>query len=251
MRNPFRWFATRFRELDLLPEYFSAAATRWQELLWGGSVVAVIWGLYFILGNPPSWVNWLAVLLGLFVAGYYVWRADHTRLMPKFEIKQYKILPTPTAQINVHQTYVQVLPKCLTDAPVRGCQGHLLRVYKKSGDEENWQATAINEPLALGWSTKDTSPLTLQPGIDQRLNVCFRDNYPTARIMPATNDFTPMLWGTIPNPTGTFRFEIRVTASDCPPVDISVDVTFDECEWDKPIVNLTQGFTSNPPSPAH
>ena len=196
---------------------------------------------------PLAWAAVIA-LVGIafivFEGGYRLQREGCARLVPKFAVKQYEILPTPTTQVNVNRTYVQVVPKCLTDAPVHGCQGHLLRVYRKSGDEENWQPTAMKEPLALGWSTKDTSPLTLQPGIDQRLNVCFRDNHPTAKLIPATSDFTPLLWGTIPNPAGIFRFEIRVTASDCPSVDISVDVTFDRCEWDKPIVKLTQGFTS-------
>jgi hypothetical protein len=125
---------------------------------------------------------------------------------------------------------------------VRECKGYLLRVYKKHGEEENWQATALNEPLDLGWSIHGTSQRTLLPGIEQRLNVCFRENHPCARIMPATPDFTPMLWTSVPNPSGTFRFEIRVVAADCPPVDISVDVRFEGCDWEKPVVSLSQGF---------
>jgi hypothetical protein len=249
MRKFFHWVSIRFQELDLLPDYFTAVFSRWQALLWGGSMLAVLWGLHFIVGNPPSWVNWTAVMVAFFIASYYAWRADHTRLIPNFEISKYEILPIPIT-LNVQQVYVQVIPQCLTEAPVHECKGHLLRVYKKYSDGEDWQATAMNEPLDLIWSTKTSAPLTLQPGIDQRLNVCFRDSVHPARIMPAT-DFTPRLWNTVPNPTGIFRFEIRVTAKDCPPVDISVDVTFDGCEMEKPNVQLTQGFTSNSILPTH
>src|SRR6266446_5679176 len=68
----------RFRQEHLVFQYFTLVATAWQALLWGGSVLAVAWGVRFIVGTWPEWVNWTAVLVA-FVAGYHVWRTDHVR----------------------------------------------------------------------------------------------------------------------------------------------------------------------------
>jgi hypothetical protein len=217
----------------------------------------LISALIAFIRHAPLWQVFVVWVLGTVLVFFiisvivYAFRSRTNSTPPplsvepkKFEVTKFEILPTPTPQLNVNRVYVQVVPRCLTETPVHECQGRLLRVYKKYIGEEDWQALVMNEPLILEWSTRGFSPLTLQPGIDQRLNVCFRDGHPTAKIIPTT-DFIPMLWINVPNPTGTFRFEISVTAADCPPVDISVDVTVEGRDWDKPIVKLTQGFTKN------
>lgn len=253
------WFWRTLEQIHLGKFIYDCG--RWMVTGWGKVMLIAAASLFSALiafiGYRPVWqvlgVGGLAGILVFLVISLivYLLGSRNIPLPPsslgepqKFEITKVEILPTPTTQINVQQVYVQVIPQCLTEAPVHECKGHLLRVYKKYLGDANWHTPVINEPLDLQWSTKDSSPLTLQPGIDQRLNVCFRDSHPTARVMPATS-FVPMLWTTVPNPAGTFRFEIRVTAVDSALVDISVDVTVEGRDWDKPSVQLTQGFTSN------
>jgi hypothetical protein len=91
MRRIFTWLNKRFGTFDLLPEYFTAAASQMQNILWGALLPFVAWGIWFIVGSPPLWVNATAIGVALFLAGYYVWRADHVRLQAAFAITQ--VLP--------------------------------------------------------------------------------------------------------------------------------------------------------------
>jgi hypothetical protein len=80
------WLKKRLKTFDLLPEYFTAAMETMQDVLWGGLLPFVVWGIWFILGNPPMGVNITALGIALFLAGYYAWRADHVRLQKTIEI---------------------------------------------------------------------------------------------------------------------------------------------------------------------
>src|SRR5437899_3140008 len=103
-----------------LSQNIAAFVKAWQALLWGGSVLAVAWGVCFIVGTWPEWVNWTAVLVA-FVAGYHVWRTDHVRLIPQFEVKQFVEQSTPVlfgGRPIGTAIYFQLVPKCLTDANV-------------------------------------------------------------------------------------------------------------------------------------
>src|ERR1039457_4612011 len=90
-----QWFKRRYQELDLLYEYFRLVFTRWQALLWGGSVLAVLWGVHYILDEWPSWINWTAITVALFFAGFYTWRADHVRLIPQLAAQNAVLQITP------------------------------------------------------------------------------------------------------------------------------------------------------------
>ena len=91
MRRFIRWLNKRFGTFDLLPEYFTAAASQMQNILWGALLPFLAWGIWFIVSTPPTWVNLLAVGFALFLAGYYVWRADHLRLLQKIEITRLRV----------------------------------------------------------------------------------------------------------------------------------------------------------------
>jgi hypothetical protein len=88
IRKVFRWIAKRFHTLDRLPEYFDAAAGQMQDILWGALLPFLAWGIWFIVSTPPTWINVTAIGSALFMAGYYVWRADHLRLEKKIEVTQ-------------------------------------------------------------------------------------------------------------------------------------------------------------------
>jgi hypothetical protein len=87
MRQFFNWLNKRFGTFDPLPQYFTAAGQQIQNVLWGALLPFLAWGIWFIVGTPPAWINLTVVFLAVFVAGYYVWRADHLRLEKAFEIK--------------------------------------------------------------------------------------------------------------------------------------------------------------------
>jgi hypothetical protein len=88
MRKISRWFKRRFKELDLLEEYFPLLFTRWQAAIWGGSVLAVAFGWRFIVSDWPPYIKETVCVVALFFAGYYVWRADHVRLQAKIEVTE-------------------------------------------------------------------------------------------------------------------------------------------------------------------
>ena len=245
MRRLYRWFLKRIRELDLLPEYFEAVGHHWQNVLWGASMPFVAWGLWTLLGNPPHWVNVMAVLVGVFLAAYYVWRTDHERFLPRLDIANNpRIQATPVMTSMGYDTheqlvYLQIVRKCVTDSPVNQCQGYLLRV--STVVEEEWEETALNETLPLEWSLRKEPALTLYPGIEQRLNVCFWGS--EKGITPATTTL-PLRWHSIVNCSGIFKFDIRVISADSAPVDAFVVVTLDNREWGDPLVVVS---TTSPP----
>ena len=87
-RKTRRWL----EHFDYLSDYISAAYSQFVSILWGESLGT---GLGHLLGvampflilaaysqfqTPPSYVNWLAIVFAVLIAGYYVWRGDHVRL---------------------------------------------------------------------------------------------------------------------------------------------------------------------------
>jgi hypothetical protein len=230
-----KWIQRWAERYALLPQYFTAIAKRWQDYLWGPSVVAVAMVLVFALGHLPAWAIVLYFVFVLFIAGYFAWRADHLRLMPKFAVTEMIAHPAET-ETRDFTLYVQIVPECLTDAPVYECRGELLRVSHRHSSEEKWTVTGLNFPLILGWDCYGIQPFTLQPGIKRRLNVCWWDDK-RMFIRPAVEPL-PSLWRTVFDSLGTFKFDIRITAKDCSPVDVSVTVNLDERIWDRPKIHL-------------
>lgn len=230
----------RLRKYKLLPDYFTAIAAQWQEILWGAGMPAVIMIVWWSLGHPPKGVTIGYFVLAMFVAGYLTWLADHLRLMPALGIKGFHIQETPIMSSmgfasEKQRAYLQIVPR-LANAPVRECQGYLLRVSKDA--DGGWQETPMNEPLVLEWSLHEELSLTLHPGIQQRLNVCFWDEQRV--ITPAIVGQLPLRWFAVPNSVGKFRFDVRIISIDCEPVDVSIAMTLDNRTWNDPEVMLLE-----------
>jgi hypothetical protein len=244
MRKLGRWFRRRLHTFDLLPDYFTAIAQRWQDVLWGASVPAVMFLLWWALGSPPNWALILIFVVTMFVAGYYVWRMDHLRLMPRLTITEALTQHTPTSGPAGPGSalYIQVVPKCLSDAQVEECIGHLLSV--KRLHDSDWQPTEINEPLLLKWSNDDDClPKTIYPNVPRRLNVfAIHSNQ---QFMMCTNVMPLRGTGTL-NTTDTFRFHIKLTAKDCEPVDVALKVKIGS-QWNKPeLIKFVQLISPEP-----
>jgi hypothetical protein len=242
-RKIFQWFQRRQKELDLLEEYFPLVFTRWQALLWGGGVLAIGWGVRFIVSEWPAWINWTAVLVALFFAGYYVWREDHIRLVSQLRVeKEVYVLETPTSFETQRQIYIQAGIRCKTASPAHECRGHLVRVQMPSTQGE-WQDTEMNESLYLGWSNRGHDPITLYPGTEPRLNICFWTNA-SPQIHPQVPG-VPIRAEAMFRSGGPFRFDVSVTSEECAPLDFSVLVRRSGREWNKPIVKLITGAEEN------
>jgi hypothetical protein len=175
------WFGRQYRELDLLPEYFGVVASRWQALLWGGSALAIGWGLRFIVSEWRPWVNWTAVLVASFFAGYYAWESDRRRLTPGLYIE-----PTPNLQetpithtndlghtfLTDHRTFVQIVPRCKSDAPAHECRGYLKEFRRWCPVAEAWETMDLKS-LQLRWDNSEDEDITLHPGVEKPLNIIF------------------------------------------------------------------------------
>jgi hypothetical protein len=84
------WLKGRFRTFDFLPEYFEAMRLQFSDVFWGVGVGAgvpyIIYAIYSQFASPTPLVNWVAIIGAVFLAGYYLWRADHVRLQKKIEV---------------------------------------------------------------------------------------------------------------------------------------------------------------------
>jgi hypothetical protein len=239
MRSFFAWTTRQFQKLLLLPDYFRALAKEWLNILFGETLVGVAFLLWWSLANPPNLRLIPAFIAAMFVAGYYAWRAEHIRLMPKFTIREAKIQPTETESSTEMSMFIQIIPTCLTDAPVFECRGRLLRVCHRHGNDDDWEVTRMDAPLFLGWDYYGSGPMTLESGIRQRLNVCFWSQS-LRFIIPAVEPLPSKFRVVFDNP-GQFKFDIRVTAKDCAPVDVSLVVELGLRKWDDPVVKLVSG----------
>ncbi len=212
-----KWITLRFREFDLLPDYFRAIASEFQRFLWGPALIAVVFVIASLLGVLPKWVTIIYLVAVMLVAGYYVWRADHVRLMPRFKVDIFHIQRT---RCNVGcAAYIQLEPQCLTESPVEQCRGYLIRVLHKwpseSGiDNGEWESTDINEPLPLQWSFSDSSPMTLVSGVPQRLNVFWIYSEQPKFLQPSVENMPGIAYDVLTQ-LGYFRFEVKLTAKDC------------------------------------
>jgi len=204
-------------------------------------MIGLIFGIY-TLYHSPSKVLLLSYLLAVvFMAGYYLWRADHVRLMPKFKVEDVYIQPARNE--TGRSVWVQLGPKCLTEAPVEECSGRLLCILHKwpanSGiGNGEWEETSINEVQELGWSLEEGTAITLYPGAEKRLNVFWLYSELPSKTtpQPCVNGVPHSAWEVLTQ-QGSFRFEVQLTAKDCKAQRVAVEYEPGE-NWDKPKINI-------------
>jgi hypothetical protein len=220
----------QFQTLESIPQYFRAIAKEWMNILFGETLVGVVFLIWWALGSPPLV---LIFVLAALVAGYYVWRSEYERFMPKVGIVRIRPELTPTSE-GYSLLVIHLVPECLTDSPVQECVAHILHVFKREADSKSWEPTAINEPLALTWSIYDNSdPRTLYPGVPSRLNLCSLDALSRINLM---GERVPFRFMDVFDRWHTFRFDVRLSAKDCSPVDVHISVKPDKT-W-CPIVEM-------------
>jgi hypothetical protein len=173
-------------------------------------------------------VNWTAVVVALFVAGYYTWHADHVRLVPKLRVKTLHCISTPTNTPLLQRKFIQILVGCGSEGSLQDCRGQLLRVLRWSDHNENWEPTQIDELFDLFWSKVDQESVTIESEADRRLNIFFAQSDWT--IAPRVGSIPLRLFLQY-SPGTVLRFDVRFAAQDCPAECRSVKVSFGQA-WD-------------------
>ena len=248
MRRIAIWLKSHFKTFDLVPVYFEQVYDEWQDILWGTSLPAVAFFLWWTLGLPRNTAILCFFVCFLFVAGYYVWRVDHVRLIPKFTVDQFEVQPTPMVDRLGFKTgtalYYQLLPKCSTDANVENCRGMLTAIQMWNKNENRWMPVE-REVMFLEWShgalLGPSKPTTLYAGGEQRLNVfCIHSPEPKMRLCvePFPARFISLFEQLALNTTA-IRFDIQVSADNCPTVRLSMKVQLTGDPF-RPIVDLEQ-----------
>lgn len=71
---------------NLLWEYWLAFKNTAWEVFWGASVLGILFGIYTLFYAPSKILLLSYSLVVAFIAGCYIWRADHLRLQPAFAV---------------------------------------------------------------------------------------------------------------------------------------------------------------------
>jgi hypothetical protein len=152
MRKLYKWLKTRLGTFILLPEYGKATAKQWMNILFGETAVGTIFLIWWALTNPKNPPLILIFVVAVIIAGYFVWRADHVRLIPNIKVVRALLQDTPVVHKGIavdYRTFIQRKLECTSESPVYECAGYLQRVHYLSPD--GWQPTALNESLRLRW----------------------------------------------------------------------------------------------------
>jgi hypothetical protein len=240
MHRFWKFLKAHYRAYDLLSDYLRSIKHAGWDVIWAPLLPSIAYWLLWFRPNPPAW--WVTLIYAVWVviiSSYFIWRPLHVRLTPQFDVRKLIPMPTETETKREMNMFIQIVPECLSDAPVLECSGRLLRVCKRHSDDEEWAVTNLNAPMYLGWDYYGCDPLTIHKGIEQRLNVCYWSSAHLF-ILPAITPM-PSKVRVIFNSTGTFKFDIRITAKECEPVDVAVTVNLDSREWDKPVLKLIKG----------
>jgi hypothetical protein len=221
------WLKSRRRSLALLPDYLRAVIQHWNDILFL-SIPTFPFVVWWFVGSPPMWLIIFIFIWVFLVAGYYAWRAERVRFLPKmtFATPPFRFHDQSTSDPLERRRYLQILPECLGNGPVIGCQGHLLRVMR--WDNEEWQPTEFDHAMGLVWSYLDAAvPRTLYPGIDYRLNLLFVSLRQDRRGLALTTQPQNFALASLRDPPPiALRFDIRITGENCAPLDISLKVRF-------------------------
>ena len=237
-----KWLKSKLGTFDYFWDYIEAAYNHFNDIFWGVAVVGAVYAIPFLIYGLssqfrqfPSWLNWLAIVMAVLLAGYYVWRPYHIRLIPKIRVAGVHFQDTPVTlggKVVDHRVFVQLLPECLTESPVYESVGYLQKVEKRVGQDQ-WEETAIDKNLLLNWGD---DKVELHPKSERPLNIFFiqRD---TGQIIPNLKrdaDIPSQKFDAALMNEPILRFYVQITCSDringnfvsIPPVRVCLEVRF-------------------------
>ncbi len=224
-----RSLTEHFKKLAELPDYLSSVKRQWVDVAWGVGMPAVafivLWSLEVIKDKRTIAYFFLWALL---VAGYYVWRADHIRLVPRVRFEGFASDFTPS------EVDVQVTLACTTESVVHDCMVYVVKICKRDGD--TWVDLLENNALPVDW-TSPSAKFDLMPGIIKRVSfarivsnglllVCSRD---------VSSRLTAVLQQSLVDRGSVLRIDLRAASPDCPHADMSL--RFEAAErWFEPLI---------------
>jgi hypothetical protein len=133
----------QFQKLGLLPDYFRTLAKEWLNILFGETLLAVLFLLWWALANPSNPRLILVFVVAMFVAGYYAWRADHSRLQQKIEVTRVRTHSWPHRDGGKGtQFYFEVVNKSEA-ITIHGVRVQLLEIIPKI-ENSNWLPIALH-----------------------------------------------------------------------------------------------------------
>ena len=243
MASIYKWFRRQFGKLGLFPDFFRVIAKEWLNILFGETLVGIAFLLWWSLAGPSNAKLIVVFVAAMFVAGYYAWRADHVRLLPKFEVTQFTRQTTDTfdqtGKKNGWSEYLQLLPRCLAEANVEECRGLLTSIEMLGGFTDGWEP-AEEEVMFLEWSHGDAAPITLYPHAERRLNMFFMHSS-NREIRPCVTPYPVRFVTMFDQPElrqiKAVRFKIRIIAKDCRAVELAMKVQFGD-DYSHPTVEL-------------
>ncbi len=221
----FQWFKRRFRELDLLEEYFPLVFTRWQAAIWGGSVLAVAFGWHFITSDWPPYVKLSACVVALFFAGYYVWRADHVRLQQKIEVTRVRAHSYPHRDGGTGTQYYFGVVNKSEAATIHGVRVQLMEIIPEI-ENYDWLPIPLHLKHDNPISGVFTQSFDLHPrelrNIDLFTTATATGNS-VAHIAPSVSGVDLRV-----SITGRCRFRVMVNAENVPVLFVWFAVWMDE-----------------------
>jgi hypothetical protein len=234
MLRPDKWLWNRIKTFDYLWAYINAAYEHFNDIIWGVAVVGVVLGIPFLVWGIVTqfhdihpWKSWLAILGASILAGYYVWRSYHLRLIPQLEITDPYVTSLPDRYAPT-QKFVQVTVKCATEGTLGDCRGQLLKVLRWSSNQEKWEPTQLDGTIDLLWAELDVPSVILESGAPRRLVIFEIEN----------NNWQMRVWDEkrairLPlsySPNSVYKFDLRIGQPSHKPEFTSIKITFGS-EW--------------------
>lgn len=194
-------------------------------------MLAVAFGWHFVTADWPYPLKVTACVTALFFAGYYLWRIDHLRLVPKFRLGEVGLRWINLGVSGERRRYVYLQVECETEGEVKNCRGQLLRVSKwipnpAGGDGDGqWEVTHLNETHDLLWSYVDQPRLDLEPGTPRQLNIFYVHN--RDRRMLTCSQYNPALELA---PSERYKLDVRIAGDECLSKRTSIELAVGN-EW--------------------
>jgi hypothetical protein len=160
--------------------------------------------------------------------------AFREKSVPRFRVSEVIARPIPTNLANDNRIYVQIVLESLSDVPVINCRGFLKTIWRRTEAGE-WEKTQADELLDLLWSVKDTVVHTIPPRSVVRLNLLWFGSL--NQHINLSLERTPHYVLPIVQTKNALKFDVYITADDCPPADVSIEVQKGS-EWDNPRYEL-------------
>jgi hypothetical protein len=222
-----RWFKKQFGKLLSLPEYFRALAKEWLNILFGETLVGIVFLLWWSLANPPNSRLIAVFVVAMFLAGYYAWRAEYIRLEPKLSIielvrDEWDIFNVPEANEHAILWYFKIknISEGLT---VRNISVQLNQIEPVVNDLD-WLPINLHLKHDNPMRVKDyLHSFDLNPGETKAVD------FVSAIVGQHHFSIEHVLRGRVNNRVrnGRYRLEVIVTAQNLPPLLQWLDVRMD------------------------